>query len=173
MDRRIIKSQKAIQDTFLNLLMEEGFDAITVKQIAEEANIGRKTFYLHYLDKYDLLDKIIDEHLARLREICDQKQEKGLVEGTVIWFRYFEQHKPLFAALFSIHSTRSFQDKLLIFMMIEVEKKLHAQNVEQQIIVKFLATAVMGVLESYILEEFNADVDSVATRVGELMKMHL
>ncbi|WP_212981769.1 TetR/AcrR family transcriptional regulator, partial [Bacillus paramobilis] len=56
-DRRIIKSQNAIQSAFIEMLITDGFDKITVKNITEKANIGRKTFYLHYLDKYNLLDK--------------------------------------------------------------------------------------------------------------------
>ncbi|GAE30533.1 transcriptional regulator [Halalkalibacter hemicellulosilyticusJCM 9152] len=77
-DRRILKSRQAIQSTFLQLLVKVGFDEITVKNLTEKADIGRKTFYLHYIDKYDLLDKIVDDHIAQLREICDQKQNTGL-----------------------------------------------------------------------------------------------
>lgn len=77
-DRRIVKSRQAIQTTFLQMLVKEGFDEITVKSITEQANLGRKTFYLHYVDKYDLLDKIVDDHIVQLREICDQKKIWGL-----------------------------------------------------------------------------------------------
>lgn len=73
-DRRILKSRQAIQSTFLQMLVKEGFDEITVRNMTEKANISRKTFYLHYMDKYDLLDKIVDDHIAQLREICDQKK---------------------------------------------------------------------------------------------------
>lgn len=79
------------------------------KNITEKANIGRKTFYLHYLDKYNLLDKIVDDHLDQLKEICYEKQNKGFIEGTIIWFEYFKEHKPFFAALFKSNSTLSFQ----------------------------------------------------------------
>lgn len=53
-DRRIAKTQNAIQSAFLEMLLKVGFDAITVKDITEKANISRKTFYLHYMDKFDL-----------------------------------------------------------------------------------------------------------------------
>ena len=68
----------AIQSAFIEMLIEDGFDEITVKNITEKANLGRKTFYLHYLDKYNLLDKIVDDHLEQLREIYDIKQTKGI-----------------------------------------------------------------------------------------------
>ena len=40
----------------MEMLLDVGFDGITVKEMTEKANISRKTFYLHYLGKYDLLN---------------------------------------------------------------------------------------------------------------------
>ena len=48
MDKRIEKTKKAIKDALLTLILEYDFNKITVKMITEKANIGRKTFYLHY-----------------------------------------------------------------------------------------------------------------------------
>ena len=47
-DRRIIKTQKAIREAFQSLLITKGIDKITVSALAREADIDRKTFYLHY-----------------------------------------------------------------------------------------------------------------------------
>ncbi|WP_080875774.1 TetR/AcrR family transcriptional regulator [Oceanobacillus timonensis] len=176
-DRRIMKSQKAIRKAFLDTLFEKGFENITVKDITEQADLSRKTFYLHYIDKYDLLDKVVDEHLKQLREICEQKKDKGLIEGTIIWFEYFEKHKAFFASLFQSANTVSFRHSLLHFMMDEIDKKLSESSLNQlldrQITVKFLGTAVMGVLESYVLEEVNGDTQQVAEQVGEMLKRNL
>ncbi len=48
MDKRIEKTKTAIKDALLSLILEYDFNKITVKMITEKANIGRKTFYLHY-----------------------------------------------------------------------------------------------------------------------------
>lgn len=60
MDRRIQKTRQAIMNTLVDLLTEEGFDKITINDIADRANINRGTVYLHYVDKFDLLDKCIE-----------------------------------------------------------------------------------------------------------------
>ncbi|MDY0404670.1 TetR/AcrR family transcriptional regulator C-terminal domain-containing protein [Virgibacillus sp. 179-BFC.A HS] len=177
MDRRIMKSQKAIHRAFLDKLYEDGFESVTIKDITDKADLSRKTFYLHYNDKYDLLDKIVEKHLKELEEICDQKKDKGLIEGTIIWFRYFEDHKLFFASLFQGTSTVSFRNKLLNFIMEEVDKKLEAsalpENIDRKIILKFLGTAVMGVLESYVLEDIDGDMETIAAQVGEMLKRNL
>ena len=67
-DRRILKSQKAIQNAFLEMLLKDGFDMITIKELTEKADISRKTFYLHYVDKYDLLNAVVNKHLEELQQ---------------------------------------------------------------------------------------------------------
>ena len=177
-DRRIVKSQTAIKSAFLDMLLEEEFDSITVKEITEKSDLGRKTFYLHYIDKYDLLDQIVDSHLEQLREICDQKQNKEFIEGTKIWFDYFEHHQSFFASLFRSYSTLSFRKKLLSFIMFEIDKKLDPQaplnqNIDKDIILKFLGTAVMGVMESYVLGEIEGETDSAAHHLGQLIQRNI
>ncbi|MBB6634130.1 TetR/AcrR family transcriptional regulator [Cohnella thailandensis] len=175
-DRRILKSRQAIQSTFLDMLDKEGFDEITVRNISEKANIGRKTFYLHFMDKYDLLDKIVDEHITQLQEICDQKKDIGLMQGSILWFYYFEQHKSFFAALFKSRDASSFRNKLLSFTIGELNKKLNVDSqpiIDKPIFLKFLGTATMGVLESYVLDEVDSDIETVATQVAELYKLNI
>ena len=51
-DRRIIKTRRAINQAFADLILTNEIDDITITMITEEADIGRKTFYLHYFDKH-------------------------------------------------------------------------------------------------------------------------
>ncbi|WP_019377197.1 TetR/AcrR family transcriptional regulator [Virgibacillus halodenitrificans] len=48
-------TKQRIETEFIKLLESEGFERISVKQIAVCANINRGTFYLHYIDKYDVI----------------------------------------------------------------------------------------------------------------------
>ena len=57
---RIRRTKKSIRDAFFELIDENGFDSVTVKDITDRALISRNTFYLHYEDKFDLLNKIKD-----------------------------------------------------------------------------------------------------------------
>jgi AcrR family transcriptional regulator len=55
MDRRILKTKKSITDAFLALIIEKGTKKIPVSEIAQRADISRKTFYLHYSSTADIV----------------------------------------------------------------------------------------------------------------------
>ena len=55
MDRRTRKTQSAIYSAFVSLIVERGYEAISVQQIIDEADVGRTTFYAHFRSKDDLL----------------------------------------------------------------------------------------------------------------------
>ena len=58
-DLRVKKTKKLIKDSFLELLEEKGYSKVSVTDITNKAMINRNTFYLHYVDKEDLIDKLI------------------------------------------------------------------------------------------------------------------
>jgi AcrR family transcriptional regulator len=71
-DRRIGKTQKNIRDAFINLITEKEISQITVKELAEKADINRKTFYMHYSSIEDVLDKIENEIIEKLLSVLEQ-----------------------------------------------------------------------------------------------------
>ena len=60
-DARYQAAEQKIRKAFYELLEEKGLQKTTVRMIVERAGINRSTFYLHYQDKYDLLESIEEE----------------------------------------------------------------------------------------------------------------
>ena len=58
-----------IRSAFSDLLNEKGINNLTVSDITRKANINRGTFYLHYIDKYDLLEQLENEVLESTKAI--------------------------------------------------------------------------------------------------------
>ncbi|UHA72485.1 TetR/AcrR family transcriptional regulator [Paenibacillus sp. 481] len=63
LDPRIKRTLLVIRDALISLMDEKGFAPISVRDLTARAQINRATFYLHYQDKYDLLDKVVSEML--------------------------------------------------------------------------------------------------------------
>ena len=66
-DLRVERTKESIKNSFLELMKEKEFEKITVKDITTRARINRGTFYIHYLDKYDLMkqmqEKVIEKKI--------------------------------------------------------------------------------------------------------------
>lgn len=71
-DRRVRKSQAAIRHAFIDLLHKYDLEQITVQQISDLADVNRSTFYTHYIDKYDLLEKMEDEQVEIIRTFIEE-----------------------------------------------------------------------------------------------------
>lgn len=102
-DRRAVRTKKALKTAMFELLKKKDVSKITVSELAEHADIGRGTFYLHYADPYDLLDKIEDELISRITAPDFPMTESwryahllGYLEQ--VW-RYMYENKALFQVL--------------------------------------------------------------------------
>jgi len=62
-------------------MKEKKYNKITVQDIADKAFINRNTFYLHYLDKEDLLEKLSVECFSKLKESMDSYDESTSMES--------------------------------------------------------------------------------------------
>jgi len=62
-DPRVLRTRKLIMDSFIELSSKKEFKDITIKDITAEAMMNRATFYYHFEDIYDLLEKVLSEVL--------------------------------------------------------------------------------------------------------------
>ena len=99
------KTEKQIEDSLLQLMKEQTFETISIRQLIDLAEVNRSTFYRHYLDKYDLLEKIenrlLDDLQAYYQEALDSaclfKLEKDFKVEDYIhekqnFFHFFEPY---------------------------------------------------------------------------------
>lgn len=65
-DRRVRRSRKLLRTALVTLILERGWDEVSVQDVCAQADVGRSTFYLHFADKEDLLLSGFDELHASL-----------------------------------------------------------------------------------------------------------
>ena len=69
-DRRVKKTKRQLRLALMELMCEKPQKHISVRELAERADINRGTFYIHYKDVSDLLQQLEDEMADRLSEMC-------------------------------------------------------------------------------------------------------
>lgn len=76
-DARVRYTKMRIREAFLQCLKEKPVSRITVKELCEIAEINRATFYTHYADPFDLLEKLEEEALSSLRDFISRQNKAG------------------------------------------------------------------------------------------------
>jgi AcrR family transcriptional regulator len=81
-DRRVARTRRALHEALIRLIKRKGYDALTVQEIIDEADIGRATFYAHYRGKDDLLrggfERLRGELKAARREARQGERDRPL-----------------------------------------------------------------------------------------------
>jgi Transcriptional regulator len=157
MDRRIEKSKKAIIDSLTQLMAEKDFDKITINEIADRANVNRGTIYLHYTDKFDLLNHCIDTHLNKLFEICISKSDNTTLTSKVAMlniFEYLELHALLYSNLLTNKGIPTFRERLLSIVQKITEEQIYTKGnnreLNKEVLIQYVASATVGVIEWWI-----------------------
>jgi AcrR family transcriptional regulator len=103
-DRRVSRTKRLLREALMSLVLEKGFEAVTVEDITERADLGRTTFYLHYKDKEELLLESIETTIDDLKERIQLSQlvEMGESEGTRIPIHMVFEHAAANASLYRI-----------------------------------------------------------------------
>ena len=69
-DRRVRKTKRQLRKALMDLMAEKPVKSISVRELADRADINRGTFYIHYKDVGDLLQRLEDEMAERLILVC-------------------------------------------------------------------------------------------------------
>lgn len=175
-DRRILRTKQAITKSFLELFTEKAFEHITINEIAERANVNRGTVYLHFSDKYDLLDTCIEDHINALISLCkkDDRVSRGMVQEPKPIFDYLHDHFPFFSAMFSNQRAFLFRDQLLKFISVNLMAKLDKLDntpiIDNEIKAQFMASAFIGIVEWWIRHDMPQSTQFMADQVRTLFE---
>jgi AcrR family transcriptional regulator len=158
-DRRIERTQQLLHGALMSLVQEKGFEAVTVQEIIDRANVGRATFYSHFDSKDDLLASGIE----RLRSTLKERQRQALVAGVPGDARLFafshelfvhaDEHRTVFRAMVGKRSGAVVQQllhKMLVDLVREEVKQVMgaraADGTPLEAIAQFIGGGLFGLL---------------------------
>jgi AcrR family transcriptional regulator len=98
-DRRIQRTRQLLQTALLSLILEKGYEAVTVQDIIDRANVGRATFYAHFQDKEALFISEFDSLRAQFEEQLLGQAGGNPWELILLMFRHAQTNAPLYKAL--------------------------------------------------------------------------
>lgn len=175
-DLRVIRTRHMIKSAFLELMEEVGFTKVTVEGITKKAFISRNTFYLHYTDKYDLLNNLEEEVLIGLEEIIkdipfELMKSKGFLDGKPIStlsrvYRYVSDNSRFFSLMINEDGDPSFLHKLSETIRTIINNGIVG---ELKIPQRYMIAIIVGIQTSIIGEWLRGGMKETPEEMAELI----
>jgi AcrR family transcriptional regulator len=153
-DRRVRRTRGAILAALAGLMQEKGYDAVTVADIIDRADIGRSTFYTHFTDKRHVLDASLGELATFLRgqRTATPNQIFGF---SLALFEHAHEQRPLLRALLGRRGSAVVRRRIETILAELVREEIgtstdDAATVPAEIIVDYVVGAYMALLARWL-----------------------
>jgi len=103
-DRRRLQTRKQIIEAAVQLVLEKGYEGVTIQDITDHADLGRGTFYIHFKDKEEAVWSAIEDGLHATEEDAHRQFPGGIPPQPEFYaylniFRHAEQNKDLYKVM--------------------------------------------------------------------------
>ena len=173
-DRRTLKTRKAICDTFMECLTQKELSKVTVQEISDKADINRATFYKHYLDVYDLYDKLEQDILIEWGMLVLKLQELKIEEFFKKLVEYVDKNRLMFRMVFSENSPgqlRAKFEKILEGLLKKIESEKIGSNIKDVKLsyqTAYRSQGCIAVLSKWIFEDADQPKEFIIKTLAEL-----
>lgn len=170
-EQQVAKTDRKIREAFISLMEEEGFQNIRIKEIVTRAEINRGTFYLHYEDKYDLLDHVEQDMIRGFIELGDQAQDNlwqkniDLSGALLPYFRSFTEYVrangKLFILLLGQNGDPTFSNRLMQTIQNFWNDRLLAAHftVPAHYALAVLSGSMISLIDEWVKDGFQEDIE--------------
>lgn len=165
------KTKQLIQNAFIQILENKTFETITIGDITRKAQINRGTFYLHFQDKFDLLNQIEQQLFSDLGIHIDQLQshysfihtfEKAQEQLANTLFNSIKMHLPLLKIFLSDHGRAGFHIRFRdafsekVRLNLEKNESIHVHlKVPIEYFLSFIISAFLGLIEQWVQNDLD------------------
>lgn len=172
LDRRVVRTRRLLRDALMELILEDGYDAVTVRSIAERANVGRATFYLHYPGgKEELLlsnlETIYDELVERIKPFKRDLTLSGKPHASQAAFEHAAEHRDLYLVILHGQGAAAIAQRIRKYLAGVIEEDLKALAAESLLPLEIVATYMAGSLVTLITWWLESDMPHSAEYMAE------
>lgn len=172
-DARVRYTRKVIQNAFLDVLKEKPISRVTVKEVCDKAEINRGTFYKHYQDCYDLLNKIEEEGLREFEKMLASIEAAGAQAALTAILNTLRDNSTLIQALNTPASGQRFIQRLSGRCFLYMEQWLGPVQEDDRFLVRrdagfaFLAGGSSSVIQRWLQDGMREPPDEIAVLITD------
>ncbi|MFN8374976.1 MAG: TetR/AcrR family transcriptional regulator [Anaerolineae bacterium] len=178
-DRRVQRTRAQLRDALLALIVERGYDDLSIQDITDRADLRRATFYLHYKDKQELLLTVLSESFDALVQQMepvhhnDALAGKTHVEAFVVTFRHAEENARLYRVLLNsqcgIVVTNRIREYLVMLLLNSLKAVPPAQlALPPEVLAQYIAGAELAMITWWLNHDMPYSTEQMAQMVQRL-----
>jgi AcrR family transcriptional regulator len=174
------RTRQLLKDVLAELIEEKGFESITIRDLTAKAELNRGTFYLHFRDKYDLMEQVQNELLEGFGEVIRRINPFGIVESItnrqpypvlIQILQYLQGNGRFFKVLLGPNGDPAFPKKMREMIKAnfynKVIKPQTSNNVLDSIVQEYLpaigTSAIFGLIEHWLETDMPHSPEEMAT----------
>lgn len=174
-DLRFLKTEKAIKETFKEMILEKDPSEITISELSERAMIHRKTFYLHYTCIEALFeDVLMDISNKYCNEIDKIPADAPFPEINRVFFEFMAKQEPYVEKMVCAKEYRDLADKMFLANRIHNRSRYNPYSnyskEEQNIINTFLCETSHNIYRQWIKDGKKVSLEDLIELTGTLFE---
>ncbi|NDJ54295.1 MAG: TetR/AcrR family transcriptional regulator [Chloroflexi bacterium] len=183
LDRRVVRTRQRLRSALFELILEEGFDRLTIKQITDRADLNHATFYLHYRDKQELLmrsmEEVFQDLVARINEAdmgSFSPDQPPL--PLILVFEHVRDYADFYRVMIDDRSGTAFMEQLrstiaeISLGRIQQMRALvdgKPSSVSDELSANYAAGALVGVVAWWVKGDMQQDPADLALQIGGII----
>lgn len=177
-DRRVKRTKMLLQNALVDLMLEKAVGKISVKELTQKADVNRSTFYLHYLDIYDMLEQMENEFVETIQGFFHDFFTPLPTSMPLTLFvnisEWLEQDKEYYVKLlrgsasgyiFEELESRIRDEFLTLLYLIFLDE----ESLDLRTRVNFTVSGTVGVLRMWVMEGGNISLVELSETIDDIL----
>lgn len=167
-------TKQALKTAFIKLLNEQPFEKIKVKDIVEECQCNRNTFYYYYQDIYALLEELLEEEIEKA--IARTGNFEKWQDGLIIGIQFLMENKRAAYHIYNSIGRKEIEHYIERVAGWIIEEFVTCQSADlklepsdKRLIISFYMHAITGMFEEWMDKRMQLDAETVIRRIGQIM----
>lgn len=175
-DLRVVRTRNAIENAFISLIEEKGFENVKMVDIASRANVNRNTIYLHYETKEMIMERIIERVFTNelielnIEQYPSNRFSKRVFRGMFVKiFQVLFEHIELYRIILTDHSLYGYLNsqinRIKHYLLSNVKSTKH-----NEIIIEYIVYGVFGIIQNWIIYDkgsIDENVDIIVSLLAQ------
>ncbi len=159
-ERRRQQTRRLLVQAAIDLVLEKGYDAISIQDITDRADLGRGTFYIHFKDKEDIVwsaiqDLILEMEQQAHRQFGERPPAQVEYYGLLNIFQHSQKNRDLYRVVFGSKGSASLtgrvQDLLAKILITDIRQRRGSEAARREVPDEFLAQMMTGLVTRLVI----------------------